>query len=183
MRAGRVAQLAALLVLIGSGVYLGLYLYRWEWNRALIAGVFVLISEVGLGIALVLQRLRRIEDRLGRPAAAGTVLPPPSISAEGQDEVLGRIRETAPAGRDHFSWLRGENQGMSVFVPVLMGAGVIASALAWLVERVARATAQPVLERGLAARLTPLAWPERALTEADTDPLDLLAGPTGRPLG
>ncbi len=179
----RLAGALGLVVLCSSGAYVFVYLYRWEWNRALIAGVFVLISEVGLGIALVLQRLRRIEDKLGRPAAAGTVLPRPSISPESQDDVLGRIRETAPAGRDHFSWLRSENQGMSVFVPVLMGAGVIASALAWLVERVARATAQPALERGLAARLTPLTWPDRALTEADPDPLDLLAGPTGRPLG
>ena len=183
MRAGRVAQLAALLVLIGSGVYLVLYLYRWEWNRALIAGVFVLISEVGLGIALVLQRLRRIEEKLERPGTARAVLSPPSISQESQDDVLERIQETAPLARDHFSWLRGENQGMGVFVPVLMGAGVIASALAWLVERIARATAEPVLERGLAARLVPLGWPERGLTEADPDPLDLLAGPTGRPLG
>jgi hypothetical protein len=181
MRAGRVAQLAALLVLIGSGVYLVVYLYRWEWNRALIAGMFLLVSEVGLGIALVLQRLKRIDDKLERPAR--TVLPPPSVTAETEDEVLGRIRETAPPARDHFSWLRGENQGLGVFVPVLMGAGVIASALAWLVERVARATAQPVLQRGLAARVAPLAWPGRALTEPDPDPLDLLAGPTGRPLG
>ena len=175
MRAGRVAQLAALLVLIGSGVYLVVYLYRWEWNRALIAGMFFLIAEVGLGIALVLQRLQRIEARLTVPAAAS----PAQIS----DEVLDRIRETAPAPRDHFSWLRSENQGMGVFVPVLMGAGVIASALAWLVERLARATAQPVLERGLAARLSPLAWPSRGLTEVDPDPLELLNGPVGRPLG
>ncbi|HEV3495993.1 MAG TPA: hypothetical protein VHA34_06575 [Actinomycetes bacterium] len=183
MRAGRVAQLAALLVLIGSGVYLVVYLYRWEWNRALIAGVFFLIAEVGLGIALMLQRLGRVEEQLSRAATTGAVLPPPTVSAEAYDEMLGRIQETAPQARDHFSWLRSENQGMGVFVPVLMGAGVIASALAWLVERLARATAQPVLERGLAARLTPLAWPTRAYTEVDPDPLDLLTGPTGRPLG
>jgi hypothetical protein len=178
-----VAQVAALLVLIGSGVYLVVYLYRWEWNRALIAGMFFLIAEVGLGIALMLQRLRRMEDKLSRAAGAGALLPPPTVSAEAYEGVLGRIQESAPAARDHFSWLRSGNQGMGVFVPVLMGAGVIASALAWLVERLARATAQPVLERGLAARMTPLAWPERPYTQADPDPLDLLAGPTGRPLG
>ena len=183
MRAGRVAQLAALLVLLGSGVYLVVYLYRWEWNRALIAGVFFLIAEVGLGIALVLTRIRRMEEKLSRTMSAGAVLPPPIVSAETYEGVLGRIQETAPASRDHFSWLRGENQGMGVFVPVLMGAGVIASALAWLVERLARATAQPVLERGLAARMSPLGWPDRGYLEAEPEPLDLLAGPTGRPLG
>ncbi len=183
MRAGRVAQLAALLVLIGSGVYLVVYLYRWEWNRALIAGVFFLIAEVGLGIALVLARLRGMEERLRRTAGAATVLSLPTVSPEAYEGVLGRIQETTPPPRDHFSWLQGENQGASVFVPVLMGAGVIASALAWLVERLARATAQPVLERGLAARLVPLAWPDRGYTEAEPDPLDLLAGPGSRPLG
>ena len=182
MRAGRVAQLAALLVLLGSGVYVVVYLYRWEWNRALIAGMFFLIAETGLGIALVLQRIQRLEQRVTRPAVGGAVIPT-EVSPEGRDEVLDRLRETAPPARDHFQWLRPENQGMGVFVPVLMGAGVVASALAWLVERLARATAQPVLERGLAARMAPLAWPRRGLTEADPDPLDLLAGPSGRPLG
>ncbi len=183
MRAGRFAQLAALLVLIGSGVYLVVYLYRWEWNRALIAGVFFVIAEIGLGIALVLARIGRMEERLSRPANTGAVLAPPTVSAGTYEGVLGRIHDTAPPRRDHFSWLRGENQGASVFVPVLMGAGVIASALAWLVERLARATAQPVLERGLAARLAPLAWPDRGYTEVEPDPLDLLTGPGGRPLG
>ena len=26
---------------IGAGVYLFVYLYRWEWNRAIVAGIFV----------------------------------------------------------------------------------------------------------------------------------------------
>ena len=65
-------------------------------------------------------------------------------------------------------------------MPVLMGVGALASALAWAVERLARATAGPVLERGLAGRMAPLSWPAAGLAgrpEGDADPLALLAGP------
>ena len=40
-----------------------------------------------------------------------------------------------------------------MFVPVLLGAGVVLSALAWVVDRVARLTAVPTMERGLARKL------------------------------
>lgn len=168
MRPTRLAQLAAGVVLVGSGTYIGVYLYRWEWNRALIAGMFFVIAEVGLGLGLVLARLGKIEERIGSP---------------NHPDVLGRIQETAPAPRDHFEWLRDGGGTMGVFVPVLMGAGVVASALAWVVERLARATARPALERGLAARLAPLAWPNGGLVEVGPDPLDLLARPSRPPAG
>lgn len=163
MKTSRLPQLAAGVVLVASGVYIGVYLYRWEWNRALIAGMFFIIAEVGLGLALVLARLGRLEEKAGSPR---------------HEELLGRIRETAPPAHDHFEWLRDGGDKMGVFVPVLMGAGVVASALAWLVEKLARATARPALERGLASRLAPLAWPQDGLTEVDPDPLDLLARPS-----
>jgi hypothetical protein len=132
-----------------SGIYLLVYLYRWEWNRALIAGVLFVASEIGLGVALVLSRLARIERRLDQVTA-----PPQPDPA-----VLARIEEAAPPARNHFAWLRPDGSNMNVFVPLLMGAGMIVSGLAWLVERIARATAKPSLERGLALRLAPLALP------------------------
>ena len=52
---------------------------------------------------------------------------------------------------------------MSVFVPVLMGAGLVVSGIAWLVERLAHATARPVLEHRLASQLQPLAMPSGGL--------------------
>jgi len=73
-------------------------------------------------------------------------------------DVLARIRESAPARRRHFAWLTDTDKA-SVFVPVLMGAGVVISALAWAVEKVARTTGRPVLERHLAARLAPISLP------------------------
>jgi hypothetical protein len=60
-----------------------------------------------------------------------------------------------------------------VFVPVLMGAGLVLSGLAWIVERVAKATAGSAMERGLATRLVAFSVPEEPLVEPDTDPLAL----------
>ena len=66
---------------------------------------------------------------------------------------------------------------MNVFVPVLMGAGVLMSGIAWLVERVARATVRPAAERGLAAQLDGLALPANGFVAVERQPLDLLRGP------
>jgi hypothetical protein len=69
---------------------------------------------------------------------------------------------------------------MNVFVPVLMGAGVLMSGLAWIVERVARATVRPVAERGLAAQLDGLALPATGFLAGHEEPVDLLRGPIRR---
>ena len=58
-----------------------------------------------------------------------------------------------------------------MFVPVLLGAGVVLSGLAWIVDRIARLTAVPSMERGLARRLTTLQPPAGGLLgEAPVDP-------------
>jgi len=160
MRAARIPSLLGIVVLVASGLYFFVYLWRWEWNRAVVAGVLFLAAEVGLATVVVLDRIRR-------------------LGAEARPETVARIRETAPPARDHFAWLRPKDQ-MGVFVPVLMGVGAVVSALAWAVERLARATARPVLERGLAGRMTPIAWPAAGLGGRgghDADPLSLLNGP------
>jgi hypothetical protein len=161
VNARRLAVALAATTLAGSGAYLFVYLYRWEWNRALIAGVFFLAAEVALGFAAVLKRLRDL-----RPA------PSPL--------VVERIRATAPPARDHFAWLTPSSERFSVFVPVLMGAGVVLSGIAWAVERLARWTARPVLEHRLAGRLGELELPYDGLVpEIPREPsgLDLLRGP------
>ena len=162
MRPGRIAGLLGGLMMFFTALYFFVYLWRWEWNRALIAGVLFVATEVAVANATVLNRLRRMEDRLQAPDPA----------------VLARIRETAPPARDHFEWLSPKSGRLGVFVPVLIGMGVVASGLAWLVERLARATAGPALERGLAARLTALAWPAGGLVpDKDEDPLAILERP------
>jgi hypothetical protein len=50
-----------------------------------------------------------------------------------------------------------------VFLPILLGAGVLASAAAWAVESLARATAGPALERRLAYRLAAFDLPAGGL--------------------
>jgi hypothetical protein len=148
----RLAMLLLTITVVGAGIYVLLYLYRWEWNRALTAGMFVIVAEVAL-VAMTLQgRLRRIEDRLG----AGAPVP---------DQLLARLQESRPEPRQHFAWLQPSDR-FGVFVPVLMGAGVILSGLAWVVERLAKATARPALERGLAQKLGPFTMTHRSLVPA-----------------
>jgi hypothetical protein len=50
-----------------------------------------------------------------------------------------------------------------VFVLVLLGAGIVLSGLAWLVDRIARVTAGPSVENDLARRLRPLQTPPGGL--------------------
>lgn len=154
MSARRVAHVVAALTLASSAAYLFVYLYRWQWNRALIAGVFVLASEVGIVAAALSARLRAVEARLDAPPVA-----PERVVAQ-------RLRAAAPPSADHFAWLRNSTQRTSVFVPVLLGAGVVLSALAWVVERLARVTAGAALERGLAVRLAVLSLPPEPLVDA-----------------
>jgi hypothetical protein len=64
-----------------------------------------------------------------------------------------------------------EAQQTNVFVPVLLGAGVVLSALAWVVDRIARLTAVPTMERGLARKLSHLQPPPGGLLgEPQADP-------------
>ncbi len=139
-----IGRLVALVVLIFSGTYLLVYLYRWEWNRALVSGIFFVSAEVALAAGLILSRLRAIEDHLAEGPA-----PVPSESEAGR--------------RSPFAWLDPGEGGLGVFIPVLLGAGVILSALAYLVERVSRFTAAPVAEHDLARRLSTIASPVDSL--------------------
>lgn len=171
MIARQVGRLVAVVVLVASGAYVFVYLYRWEWNRALIAAALFIAIEVALLAASVLERLRGLAQAVERlDAQRGS---PPA--------VLARIREAAPEPASPFAWLKPDGSQMGVFVPVLLGAGIVMSGLAWVVERVATRTATPVLERGLAARMAALRPPDR-LVDAEDDTLHpLLLGPSWTP--
>jgi len=149
MNAGRVARLLwhllALVVLVVSGTYLLLYLYRWEWNRALVSGLFFVAAEVVLVGSTILGRLGRLErlfEEEHRPAS--TALPASSVVKVGME-----------GESSSFAWL-DPGEGLGVFVPVLMGIGVVLSAVAYLVERIAAATAPTIGDQGTARRLAPL---------------------------
>lgn len=150
------ARLAAISAAGACAAYTIVYLYRWEWHRAIVAGLFLLVAEVALATLAVLQRLGTVERRLTEVAAGGR-----SPGCEPSPAVLERVREAAPAPRPPFAWLAADRLG--VFLPILLGAGVLASAAAWAVESLARATARPALERRLAVRLAAFALPAGGL--------------------
>ena len=86
------------------------------------------------------------------------------------DRVVSVLRTHRPEPLRPFAWLQG-TETTNVFVPVLLGAGVVLSGLAWIVDRVARLTAVPTMERGLAHRLTRLQPPpDGLLGEPAVDP-------------
>lgn len=169
----RIAWFVAGVTLFATCVYIFVYLYRWEWHRALFVAVLFVATEIAMATALVLRRL-------GQRAR------------EGQDRadagVAARIHEAAPR-HDRFAWLAGDLSRTNVFITVLLGGGVVVSAGAWVLDRVASRTAHPTLERSVAARLAALAPPEGGLVVDDAelsvvenDPeaaaVHLLLGPT-----
>ena len=154
----RIGLAALLIVMVAAGWYVFVYLYRWEWNRALVSGIIFLAAEVALLGALVLERLARLGQCLTEPDRTPN-----------DERVLRRLRERTPTPARPFAWLEG--QQTNVFVPVLLGAGVVLSALAWVVDRLARLVAVPSMERGLARKLATLQpAPGGLLGEPPTDP-------------
>lgn len=159
MSARRVGMLSALVTMGASGWYVAVYLGRWEWNRAVVAGIIFLAAEIGLLGVLMLDRLAKVQHRLGELERRESRQAEP----EPDPRVLTRLHDAAPPTRRPFDWLGDSTQRMSVFVPVLLGAGVLLSGLAWVVERIGHLTAGPVLERRLAHRLDSLALPPGGL--------------------
>ena len=111
--------------LVLSAVYVMVYLYRWEWNRALISGVFFLAAEVALIGSVVLARLGRLERQLEQTGAAASPAAP----------------DVDVARESPFAWLDPADGRLGVFVPLLLGAGVLFSAIAFVIERLSGAVA------------------------------------------
>ncbi|MFF6784325.1 hypothetical protein [Streptomyces sp. NPDC012510] len=146
----RLAYLFGGAAAIGAGVYFVVYLYRWQWQRAILSGVLLLIVGVLLLGIVVLGRLARIEERIRE-------------SDRRQEDALARLRQTHTRERgDRFRWLEDPASRSHVFVPVLMVTGVVLSGIAWLVQRVASVTARPMAERRLAGKLAVLTSPDPA---------------------
>lgn len=139
-----VAWAAGLVALAASAAYLVVSLNRWEWNRALFFGLLLLVAEVALASALVLQRLGRLERR-----------------SEIDPDVLEAIRDSRPPSPNRFEWMKPTQ--MNVFITFLVGGGVVLSALAWLVDRIASTTTTPAGEEHLARLLGPISYPKGGL--------------------
>lgn len=150
----RIAYVFGGLAAAGSGTYLIVYLYRWQWQRAILCGILLLVVEVMLLGIVLLARLTRIEERVKENDARQREM------TSRQDDVLARLRQTSGEHEGaRFRWLEETTDRTYVFVPVLMVTGVLLSGLAWVVQRVAAATGRPA-ERRLAGRLAVLGVPE-----------------------
>ncbi|MEU9880757.1 hypothetical protein [Streptomyces phaeochromogenes] len=155
----RVAYFFGSAAAAGAGTYVVVYLYRWQWQRAILCGVLLLVVEVMLLGIVLLGRLARIEERM-------------RDADRRQEDVLARLREKeARPAVDRFRWLDEPTSRTYVFVPVLMVTGVLLSGLAWIVQRIASATARPTAERRLAGRLAVLAAPGPS-RDADPNGMD-----------
>jgi hypothetical protein len=120
-------------MVLATGGYLVVYTARWEWQRSLMAGELLLVCLIVLLAVAGAHRLQAMERRLTELIEGGgrTATPP-----------VERIEEEPP----RFRWLETDASSYKVFIPVLLGAGIIVSGLAALVERAASA-----LGRGQAA--------------------------------
>ncbi|MDX2599346.1 hypothetical protein PV379_48190 [Streptomyces caniscabiei] len=164
----RLAYLFGGAAAVGAGVYFVVYLYRWQWQRAILSGVLLLIVGVLLLGLVLLGRLARIEERIRE-------------SERRQQDALARLRQTHTRERgDRFRWLEDPASRTYVFVPVLLITGVVLSGIAWLVQRIASVTARPAAERHLAGRLAVLTSPDPA---PDADLEDTAAPGFGRRRG
>lgn len=171
-----------ILTLLASGAYVFVYLNRWEWTRALFVGMVFIVAEVALATWLIMQKLQRIERRVG--AARD------EMSELFDQTVLMRIRQTRP-DYDRFGWLKESMSRTNVFITMVVGGGVVLSGLAWIVDKIASKTSVPAGERALAKELMSIAPPSghlvadeasliaQELPSCDDPDLRLLVGDTG----
>jgi hypothetical protein len=164
----RVAVAIAVVTLLTSGAYVFVYLYRWEWNRAVVSGVIFLAAEVALVSAVITARLGRVDRRLD------------ALTQVEAERLRRQLHDHQPPNRVSFAWLARTDR-TTVFIPVLMGAGVVLTGVAWVVERVARFTARPLGEQRLTGQLLDLELPRHGFLDQGDDPLDLVRGPLGGP--
>ncbi|MBL7498042.1 hypothetical protein I6A84_10560 [Frankia sp. CNm7] len=173
----RLTVLALLATLLGSGGYVITYLVRWEWQRAVFSALVFLAAEVALAALWITNRLGAASSRpapWAAPAApahpatdgllAGSV-PTAGWTGAAVSSEQRRLRAVLAAGRpalsNPFSWLDPASGRTNVFIPLLLGAGLLLSALAWVVERVAAAVAKPRAVSSMAAELASLRLPAR----------------------
>lgn len=147
------AWVSGIVTLLAALGYMIVSLNRWEWNRALFFGLVVLIAEVALASALILSRLPR----------AGT-------AREVGGDLIGVrdvLRDTRPPHPNRFEWLDPTNGRTNVFITFLVGGGVLLSAAAWLVDRLASHTTTRLGESRLARQLDPIGYPRGGLVVDD----------------
>lgn len=168
-RSTRLAALASAIVLLTAAAYMVVYIARWEWTRALISASVLIAMLSIVSTVLVLSRISELAALVRAATGSGSdgALPGGASRAPDSTGAAGHAARSAPtssastataealrdAGRthadQHFAWLHDTSR-TGVFIPVLLGAGMILSAIAWLVERLSGALAGATLDRRLA---------------------------------
>lgn len=136
-----------------AAVYLIRHLIRWEWHRAMFSGIAMLAGEIALAAVVILRAVRRAVEKASAP--------------EVDQRVLSRLQQSRPPSARAFAWLQPDQSQCNVFVSILLGGGVLISAAAWLLDKLAKATSSGGLEKGLATRLARLAPPRQGFVMPD----------------
>ncbi len=162
----RIGTLVLVATLLFAGAYTFVYFARWEWNRALVSAIAFVAAQLALSTMAILRRL---------PRGGGT---------DDDDHGSGDVdRRRGPAWRRsdrEFRWLDVELQRdhYGVFIPILMGSGVVVSALTWVLQRISERTSDPSSAGELPSGLDDIRFPEGGLLPADHEVR--AQGPTGR---
>jgi hypothetical protein len=138
------------ITLVVAAGYMIVSVNRWEWNRATFFGLIVLIAEVALASAMILSRLAT------RPGTRDI-----------DPAVLNTLRDTRPPHPNRFEWLDPRSSRTNVFIVFLVGGGIVLSAVAWTLDRIASRTTTRIGERHLARQLDPIAHPPGGLLVDD----------------
>lgn len=146
----KVPAVILVLTLMVSGVFVVIYLDRWEWTRALFVTMIFVIAEVALAGLLIMQRLHRVEARMDQRDDQAEIF---------DQAVLLRLRQTRPE-YDRFAWLRTTMNRSNVFITMVVGGGILLSGVAWVLDRIAGHTVTNSRELRLAGELRTIAFPD-----------------------
>jgi hypothetical protein len=144
-----IAWAAAVVTLFVSGIYTVVSLARWEWSRAVFFAIVFVSAEVLIGTAAVLARIAKLESDVA------LLRRPEPVAADA-------LRATRGSGQ-RFAWMRTDDpghvaSGTNVFVTLLVGGGVLLSAGAWLIDKIATRTVDPRREAMLGRQLDAIAY-------------------------
>lgn len=207
MKPHRLTMASSVIAGLASLGYTMAYIGRWEWQRAQLAADLTLLCAIlvlGLVVDARTRDLPGRRDRGNEPPADSRPAPadPPTPSLTTPHPVPPRrgaqvtplrpptAKRPRPAvSPGAFAWLNAptdpRTERYGVFIPILLGAGMAASGMAWVLERVSgmfsgRADGAGTRNRGgkraaKTARLRP-DLPDSLLVPADTRLTDVLVG-------
>lgn len=161
----RIATLVLVATLLFAGAYTFVYFARWEWNRALVSAIAFLAAQVALSTMAIMRKVSRTDTTDREPDGSNGTTP----------RGFGQRR----ADRE-FRWLDVDLQRnhYGVFIPILMGSGVLVSALTWVLQKISQRTSDPASAQELPSGLERIRFPQGGLVPADHEVR--AQGPTGR---